>query len=304
LTSSLININTKWKQNGFTVVGENRQGNQLNQLSHPEGIYVDVDDQCIYIADTNNHRIVQWKCDAKKGEVVAGGNGKGNRMHQLNEPTSVIFDKKNNFFIISDPKNKRVVRWSRQKDTNPQIIISKIACCGLSMDNNGDLYVSDWQKNEVKRWKIGDKNGTIVAGGNRKGNNLNQLDGPTYIFVDQDHSVYVSDYYNHRVMKWVKGAKEGIIVAGGQGQGKSLSQLSHPEGVIVDHLGNVYVADSLNHRIMRWCSGSAEGNIVVSGNGQEPNQLYCPEGLSFDRQGNLYVVDWGHDRVQKFDIDC
>ena len=49
-----------------------------------------------------NHRIVKWKCDAKNGEVVAGGNGKGNRMDQLNEPTDVIVDKKNNSLIICD----------------------------------------------------------------------------------------------------------------------------------------------------------------------------------------------------------
>ena len=75
-----------------------------------------------------------------------------------------------------------------------------------------NLYVSDWMKDEVRRWKIGDKEGTIVAGGNGKGNNLNQLNVPTYIFVDQDYSVYVSDWFsNHRVMKWMKGAKEGIV---------------------------------------------------------------------------------------------
>ncbi len=33
--------------------------NKLNQLSRPQGIYVDDDNQCIYIADYDNHRIVQ-----------------------------------------------------------------------------------------------------------------------------------------------------------------------------------------------------------------------------------------------------
>ncbi len=69
----------------------------------------------------------------------------------------------------------RVIRWSLKNNQNQQIISSEIFCCHLTMDNNGDLYVSDFVKNEVRRWKIGDKNGTIVAGGNGKGNNLNQL---------------------------------------------------------------------------------------------------------------------------------
>ncbi len=94
ISFSQININTKWKQYGFTIAGGNGEGDQLNQLSSPFGIYVDDDDQCIYIADCDNHRIVEWKYGAKIGQVVAGGNGngKGNRMDQLNEPTDVIVD--------------------------------------------------------------------------------------------------------------------------------------------------------------------------------------------------------------------
>ncbi len=286
-------------------MGGNGLGNQLNQLSNPAGMYVDDDNQCIYIADWENHRIVEWKYDGNIGQVIAGGNGKGNQMDQLNNPTAVVIDKKNNSLIICDQENRRVVRWSHQNGTNGQIIISDIDCCGLTMDNNGDLYVSDAEKNEVKRWKIGDTNGTIVAGGNGEGNQLNQLNFPTYLFVDEDHSVYVSDTDNDRVMKWMKGAKEGIVVAGGQGQGNSLTQLSSPAGVIVDHLGNIYVADSLNDRIMCWSKGSKEGRIIVGGNGegQQPNQFNLLEDLSFDRQGNLYVVDFDNNRIQKFDID-
>jgi sugar lactone lactonase YvrE len=300
-----IHPDSTWKQNGIKIAGGNGRGNQFNQLDHPYGIYVDDDNQCIYIADWGNHRIVEWKCGATKGQVVAGGNGKGNRMDQLSGPTDVIVDKKTNSLIIADQGNKRVVRWSRQNDPNPQIIISNIGCQGLTMNNNGDLYVCDTEKNEVRRWKIGETNGTLVAGGNGKGDHLSQLNSPGYTFVDQDDSVYVSDYDNHRVMKWVKGAKEGIVVAGGQGQGNRLTQLSSPEGVIVDRLGHVYVADCQNHRIMRWYSGSAEGSIVVGGNGfgQEPNQLYYPADLSFDLQGKLYVADQTNHRVQKFDIN-
>ena len=49
--------------------------------------------------------------------------------------------------------------------------------------------------------KIGETNGTIIAGRNGEGDHLNQLNGPTSIFVDEDHLVYVSYHNNHRVMK-------------------------------------------------------------------------------------------------------
>jgi sugar lactone lactonase YvrE len=239
------------------------------------------------------------------GQVVAGGNGEGNRTNQLKEPTNVVVDKKTDSLIICDYGNRRVIRWSPRNATNGETIISDIGCYGLTIDNNGDLYVSDNNKHEVRRWKIGETNGTIVAGGNGQGNQFNQLNNPTYLFVDEDHSVYVSDNYNHRVMKWLKGAKEGIVVAGGQGEGNSSTQLSRPRGVIVDHLGNIYVADCDNHRIMCWSKGSKEGHVILGGNRleQQSNQLSYPRGISFDRQRQLYVVDWWSNRVQKFEID-
>ncbi len=300
-----INTNTKWIQNAVTIAGGNGQGNQLNQLSCPCGVYIDDDDQCIYISEWINHRIVEWKCNAKNGQIVVGKNGQGSQFDQLSKPTDVIVDKNSDSFIICDHGNNRVLRLSRQNTNDRETIISDVHCFGLVINNKGDLYVSDWKKNEVRRWKIGETNGTLVAGGNGQGNRLDQLNCPTYIFVDDNDSVYVSDCDNNRVMKWMKGAREGIVVAGGQGEGNSLTQLSDPQGLAVDHFGNIYVADSSNYRIMCWSQGSKQGTIVVGGNGQgqKSNQFSGLRGLSFDRQRNLYVVDCDNNRVQKFNID-
>ncbi|CAF2073151.1 unnamed protein product, partial [Rotaria magnacalcarata] len=142
-------------------------------------------------------------------------------------------------------------------------------------------------------------------GGNGEGDGLNQLNFPTFLFVDRDHSVYVSDHWNHRVMKWVEGAKEGIVVAGEQGLGSALTQLYHPRGLFVDALGTLYVADSGNHRVMRWTQGdNKQGTVLAGGNGAGAgaNQFSSPVGLSFDRHGNLYVADRDNHRVQRYSI--
>ncbi|CAF1175080.1 unnamed protein product [Rotaria sordida] len=301
-----IGANAKWIQNGITIAGGNGYGNDVSQLNSPFGLYIDDDDdQTIYIADQCNHRIVKWKSGATNGQVVAGESGQGNRNDQLNYPLDVIVDKENDSLIICDSGNKRVVRWPLRNGTSGEIIISNVDCRGLAIDNDGYLYVSDVSKHEVRRWKIGDTNGTIIAGGNGKGDRLDQFNGPYNIFVDQDHSVYVSDRDNHRVIKWAKDAREGIIVAGDQGQGNSLTQLSNPRGIVVDQLGTVYVADCDNHRVMRWSKGATQGSIVIGRNRREgqANQLHYPVGLSFDQQSNLYVVDKGNHCIQKFNFD-
>jgi sugar lactone lactonase YvrE len=49
----------------LAIAGDNCQENKLNQLCHPESMYID-DDQNLYIADSLNHRIVKWKPNGKK----------------------------------------------------------------------------------------------------------------------------------------------------------------------------------------------------------------------------------------------
>ncbi|CAF1494329.1 unnamed protein product, partial [Adineta steineri] len=277
----------RFQQFGITVAGGNGFGQELNQLNCPGGIFID-NDKSIYIADKWNHRIVKWKQNSDTGEIIAGGSESGNRNNQLCIPRDIIFDKQNNSYIISDYGNRRVIRYFDQNQANQQVLISNINCEGLTIDKNGFIYASDCWNHEVRRWKEGDVKGELVAGGSRQGNRLNQLNEPTFIFIDEDYSLYISD---------------GIIVAGGNGKGNSLRQLSSPHGVIVDHLGQIYVADCLNNRVMRWCEGNGKGEIAVGGNGigSQPNQLIGPTGLLYDNEGNLYIVDQGNYRIQKYE---
>ncbi len=286
----------------MTVAGGKGEGNESDRLNGPRSIYVDDDNQSIYISDSLNHRIVKWKFGLENGQVVAGGNGKGKRMNQLDTPTDAILDKKNNSLIICDYENERVVRWYPGNDRYQQIMIANTVCWGLTIDNNDDLYVSDTEKHQVRRWKQGDTNGKIVAGGNQAGSDFNQLLGPRYIFVDGDYSVYVAEFFNARVTKWVKDAKEGILVASRDDSGNP----DYPDrvsGVIVDHMDNIYMSDMTGCKVTRWLPDAIKGTTAVGmGCGHDKDQLFFASDLSFDRQGNLYVADTSNHRVQKFAV--
>ncbi|CAF3558931.1 unnamed protein product, partial [Rotaria socialis] len=273
--SLLVNIpaDAKWTQNGVTVSGGNGKGGATNQLNYPYGLFVD-DDQTVVIADYWNNRIIQWKNgDTTNGQVVAGGNGQGNGLNQFQWPTDVLIDKDTDSLIICDHGNRRVVRWSRRSGTTQgEILIDNIYCWGLAMDEQRYLYVSDREKHEVRRYQLGEKNGTLVASGNGQCCGLNQFSNPTYLFVDRQQNLYVSDYSeknkgglqnppkrfckpplffseynNYRIMKWNKGAKEDILFAGGQDHGNALTQLHSPYGLFIDTLDTLYVADWGNH---------------------------------------------------------
>jgi sugar lactone lactonase YvrE len=304
--SLLVTPNAHWTQHGIIVAGGNGRGDSLQQLCYPYGIVVG-DDDTKFIADHGNHRIVAWKKDDIEGDieghVVAGGQEEGSGLHQLNGPTDVLIDKETKSLIICDWRNERVVRWLLKYGTRGEILIDNICCWGLAMDKRC-LFVRDYMKDEVRRFTRGDTKGIVVAGGNGEGNHFNQLNFPTYIFVDEEQSLYVSDSDNHRVMKWLKGAREGIVVAGERGQGEELTQLSYPKGVWVDEMGTVYVAELRNQRVKQWLKGETRGVVVGrNGYGNATNKFNGPHGFSFDRRGNLYVADWGNNRVQQFKLE-
>ncbi|CAF4364236.1 unnamed protein product, partial [Rotaria sp. Silwood2] len=233
----------RWEQQGVIVAGGYGEGNGTNQFKNSQGLFLD-DEENLYIADEFNHRIMKWK---------------------LEYPTDVIVDKVTDSLIICDHGNKRVVRWPRQYGTSGTTIISDVDCWDLTMDESRSLYVTLSSENEVRGYRRGDSEGTVVAGGNGMGSGLNQFNMPYFVFVDQDHAVYVSDLFNHPVMKWKKNAKSGIIVAGGHGLGSRLEQLQNPREIVVDPSGTLYVADDTNDRIMRWTEGARQGSVVIDG---------------------------------------
>lgn len=288
----------QWNQSGITIANE-------SELSSPITIRFDENNHITYVADPKGRRVTKSKLNAIDDRMIAGTKEFENRIDLMDEPIEMLIDRTMNSLIIADEKNKQMIRCSRYFNSHRQLFLSNAACFGLAMNKNGYLYISDGERNEVQRWKEGETNGTIVAGGNGRGNQLNQFNTPTSLFIDDDYTLYVSDLNNHRVMKWLRNAKVGIIVAGGNGKGNNATQLSSPDGIVVNQFGQIYVADQDNNRIMRWCPGAKEGTIVVGGNGsgQGAHQLSAPTSLFFDEEGNLYVADCGNHRVQKFLIN-
>ncbi|CAF1022888.1 unnamed protein product [Rotaria sp. Silwood1] len=71
---SPADANAQWVPNGVTVAGGREAGNTTDRLSKPYSLFI-TNDQTVVIADTDNHRIIQWKIGDPNGQVVAGGHG-------------------------------------------------------------------------------------------------------------------------------------------------------------------------------------------------------------------------------------
>jgi DNA-binding beta-propeller fold protein YncE len=76
------------------------------------------------------------------------------------------------------------------------------------VDQLGQIYVVEYGNNRVIRWCEGEKEGTIVVGGNGRGPQSNQFDCPTALSFDPQGNLYVVDFSNHRVQKFELDEKE------------------------------------------------------------------------------------------------
>ncbi|MDI9358172.1 MAG: NHL repeat-containing protein [Phycisphaerales bacterium] len=262
---------------------------------------------------------------SKHGIIIAGGNGRGHKLNQLETPRGVCFDSKENLYVC-DWGNHRVLKFpaNSHKETMGVVVVGAKGegydddrlsfPTGIAMDTFDNLYVVDYGNNRIQKFKkidtgIYDSHGITVAGGNGSGSGLNQFYKPWKIAFDKDQNIYVTDWGNDRVMKFPPNSTKstiGVVVAGGLGEGPELYQLHDPRGIFIDSAGNIFVCDINNNRIMKFPPNSVSGTpgVVVAGDtyelGHEPNHLWHPTSVYLDRQGHIFVTDAWNNRVQEF----
>ena len=254
----------------------------------------------IIITDYLNYRVLRYIGTNSTGEVISSAemigldnaslftNGVmiGDYYGVLNEGINAVI----NVSPFADSKNEIVFGNNGSGDelnqlNNPQGMTSKSLSSGLYM------YVADTGNDRVIRFKWNEQTGEVVAGGNGRGSELNQLHFPFNVEVDNEGNVYVADPYNSRIVKWEPNANEGIVVSeicgydiamddnyfytaiqgdnpsiyrinkndkddvmvisGGNGKGSEINQYENPIYIDIDYSGNIFVSDDTNLRIMK-----------------------------------------------------
>ena len=137
------------------------------------------------------------------------------------------------------------------------------------------------------RWE---SNGVTVAGGNGRGHQLNQLNGPRGLFVDDDHTIYIADYRNHRIMEWKRNVISGRVVAGGNGLGNRFEQLHFSTDILIDkETKDLLICDYGNQRVMKYTRENCTTRVKVS--------TVNSHGLAMDINNILYTSDYEKEAV-------
>ncbi|CAF0777117.1 unnamed protein product [Adineta steineri] len=99
----------KGAKEGIVVAGGNGKGTSSTQLAYPQGVIVDHLGN-VYVADSDNHRIMRWCKGSKEGSIVVGRNGRGEQANQLNDPRGLSFDVQGNLYVV-DQYNHRIQKF-------------------------------------------------------------------------------------------------------------------------------------------------------------------------------------------------
>ncbi|CAF1481173.1 unnamed protein product [Rotaria sp. Silwood1] len=227
------------------VAGGNGKGNNSNQFEFVTKVVVDKNGT-MFICDTYNHRVQRWFKDANHGEtivddilcyglamdnegslyisdqaedsvvkwpgkeIVAGGNGKGFGLNQLNDPNHLFVDRDKSVYVANN-FNYRVVKWlagtkegiivaggneegsAKNQLSTPQSVV---------VDDSGTVYVLDYGNDRVTRWFEGSTWGNIILGRPGWGDDASYISCANDLVLDRHGNLYVVDNMNARILKF------------------------------------------------------------------------------------------------------
>jgi uncharacterized protein (TIGR03437 family) len=256
-------------------------------LGQPSGIAVDSSSN-FYITELYGNRVRKVAAAtgiittvAGNGKASFSGDGGAATSAGLNSPNGVAVDASGNLYI-ADFLNNRIRRVAAaggiittvagggtsglSGDGGPATSASFGGPNGVAVDASGDLYISDYGNNRIRKVTAATGIITTVAGSGPLGAIGIPISGdggaaisatlfrPTGVAVDASGNLYISDAGN-RVRKVAAAtgiittiAGNGMLAFGGDGGAATSADLL-PAGLTTDSRGNIYVADTTNNRV-------------------------------------------------------
>ncbi|HSY76410.1 MAG TPA: T9SS type A sorting domain-containing protein [Bacteroidia bacterium] len=190
---------------------------------------------------------------------------------------------------------------------------------GVVKDSAGNIYVSDFYNDRIRKIKPNGKIYTIAGTGvgsyNGDGGKavLAEISHPVTLCLDKKGNLYFADEFNNRIRKIDTGGIITTVAGNGTGgyNGDNIAataaEISSADGLALDDSDNIYIADQSNDRIRKvnYKTGiittiAGTGTLGYSGDGAAATaaEIAAPQGVAVDRLGNVYIADFDNNRIR------
>ena len=204
-------------------------GQGRDQLDYPTSVLVTATKDLI-ICDRDNRRIQWWPHQSIYGETLISDVACLKLFTDHNG--EIMFSTNQNELFKWNPAENRTDLVMEAAGKNPPKSSSN-----MFLSRNGNIYVADAENNRILKYRPGQDDADIVAGGQAwQSSDLNHLNKPKSVIVDDKGTLYIADEGNNRIVRWRSGDTQGVI----------LSHQSYTSVLNFDRNGNLFSA-SFNH---------------------------------------------------------
>jgi DNA-binding beta-propeller fold protein YncE len=264
-------------------------GHRADRLARPTETAVDSSGN-IYVADTNNHRIVVF--DSKGGYLRHFGRT-GDGPGEIKHPSGIAVDKQKNVYVLSRRQNKLMI-FNPKGEVTWEVFVEAPLTLRVVDDR---LYLAT-----DRGIMIGTTKGELLSNFGKKGSAKGDLDHPTGLVVDEKGIVYVADSMNYRVQAFDKDGKSIWAVGtrpkheDGELRDKDRT-FGLPAGLAMGDDGNLYLVDAQTGEIVV-LTRKGEQLAKFGDWGYDDGQFYYPAGITYMGEDKFAVADKFNDRVQ------
>jgi trimeric autotransporter adhesin len=266
--------------------------------------------------------------DRKAQPILRVGDGGPAVNAEINGPSGLAVYGDKYLYVIEEAGGGNLIRRVDLKSgiiSTLQLAEHLEAIDSLTLSSTGDLIVTEFTAERVKRIHPSDGSVTVVAGVGRIGFGGDggpavsaQMSRPTGTAFDANGNLFIVDMGNDRIRR--VDARTAIIstvagrgVRGSTGDGGPAQEaaLEYPNSIAIDRAGNFCIAQygygPDSHRIrcvnattgiIETIAGRGKAGLRGDGGSAVDASLRSPSHIVLDAAGNLIVVDPVNDRVR------
>jgi tripartite motif-containing protein 71 len=272
-------------------------------FGNPTGIFLEPTKQEVYLADAGNHQIGifdlqgsslwsfrHWVTDDREGGRSLGD---PHSVVVTGEGEIIVSDNKADYLDIFDYRGNFLRKIDPLEFPEPTPFRGAV----LALDKAGNLYIgTNVEKSEIIKL---DRDYQFVMKFGRKGEEPQDFDNISGIWIDNDGNILITDALSTPVLK--KYSPTGEYLAGFGGRTIEQADFSLPSGVATTAGGRIWVVDQLR-QVVKCLSASGEYETMIGGMGNTPGAMYYPSAVASDGDSLLIVVEKNGNRFQQFVI--